>query len=173
MQNVTPLPIYLRNELVRRGESKKDFARRNGISLSNLYLVLEGADNVRRETFEKIATGLGITPAELAAVTEGGGPSLSPDETETVVLYRQLPSERREWFRDLLRASAVPPTRLTTNRGRLDTTKRQQPGVGQSGNNQGEGPKRPRKGTLPRHYPSTRVPLLGAFGRLLSPAVAL
>jgi transcriptional regulator with XRE-family HTH domain len=176
---VPALANFLNAERHRRGWSKKDFARAVepfDISQSTAYLILSGSDNVRRDTLEALAYALGMTPAEMAVAMYDSG-HLAAHQVAASTAIEQMPPEKRpiaiEMLWGLTAQTGVPPAQLSSNRGRLDTTNRQQPGVGQSGNNQGEGPKRPRKGSVPRHYPSTRVPFLGAFGRLLTPAPAL
>lgn len=106
------LQNFLRDELPRRGWSMKDFASHARLSLSNAYLIVrDGEDNVRSDTFENIATALGMTPAELYVAIGKGRLDDDPERVPVLAAVRQIAKEHLDAVDRIVRAFVVvPPT---------------------------------------------------------------
>jgi transcriptional regulator with XRE-family HTH domain len=100
----TPLAQFIFDRIRERGETPEEFAARIGINASGLYKLLRGAyAEPRQATLDKIATGLSMTPAELFVAIGKGKTDTSPEETEILALYREVPHEQRPAVRLMLR----------------------------------------------------------------------
>lgn len=89
------LQRYLKIEIDRRAWSVEEFSRRAGFSTTRGYQILGGKDNVQFNTFEAIATALGMTPADLATAIGKGSTETNADELNLVAHFRQVPAEQQ------------------------------------------------------------------------------
>lgn len=119
----TSLDQFVQQQLEAQGLTVKEFARRSGLGISHAYQVLRGERSKRpsAETFDAVARGLNMTPAEMAVAMGKGALEASPDETEWLALYRQLPTEHRPTVKQIVRNLAVQPTRQTPKRQAAET----------------------------------------------------
>src|SRR4051812_27820176 len=100
--------------------TKEQLAERSGLGRSTIYSYASGTrTDLQASTLRKLAEGLDMTPAELVAEVNGipANKDLSPDEVETVTLYRRVPPSQRDTARQVLRALGVAPAQLSSNRG--------------------------------------------------------
>jgi transcriptional regulator with XRE-family HTH domain len=109
------LSAFARRQLAAQGLSVKEFARRADLGLSHAYQLIRGErPRPSAETFDAIARGLNMTPAEMAVAMGKGVVDLAPDEVEMLAIYRQVPPEEKPIIKRQLRGLAIPPT--TPNR---------------------------------------------------------
>lgn len=111
------LQQYLNAEIDRRGWSVREFARRAKISLSNAYLIVrDGEDNVRRDTFENIASALFMSPAELAVAIGKGAATDDPKRVLIHAALRQVPDDQLETVELMIRGLAIQPAQRAKGR---------------------------------------------------------
>lgn len=109
------LQKFIRDEIVRRQWTVPEFARRSGISPSLAYQIIDGRDNVRRSTFESIASALGMTPAELATAIGSGDEPLTPREVQMVVAFRSLPEAEQSMLERFVQGLRLQRPRTGAN----------------------------------------------------------
>lgn len=109
----------LQRLLDERGETAQHFAERNDLNGSGIYQIIRGERQyVTDRTLDKIATGLNMSRAELAAAMDGGHSELAADEIELLASYRSMPAEKRPTVKEIINALAVQPTQRPANRRR-------------------------------------------------------
>jgi transcriptional regulator with XRE-family HTH domain len=113
---VPALQNFFRDERQRRSWSIRDASTHCRMSLSRVYGLENGDDNVEFETFENIASAFGMTPAELAVAIGKGRPDDDPDEARLLAAYRQMPQEHRPTVIQMLHSLAVQPLRPPAKR---------------------------------------------------------
>jgi transcriptional regulator with XRE-family HTH domain len=122
------LDRFAQQQLDAQGLTVKEFARRSGLGLSHAYQILRGErTRPSAETFDAVARGLNMTPAEMAVAMGKGTESDDPEEVEWLALVRQLAPEKKPAARDYLRfmaAQGVEPSHTAKGRG-AGTGKRQ------------------------------------------------
>ena len=115
------LAQFAQQQIDAQGLTVKEFARRSGLGVSHAYQILRGQrPNASAETVEAVARGLSMTPAEMLTAMGKGAGGLAPDEAEVLAIFRQVPQERRDVVRDLLRAMGVKPAARLTGANRRD-----------------------------------------------------
>ncbi len=124
---MSALQQFIAGELDRRRWTVPDFARRAEISTSLAYQILDGKDNVRRTTFDKIAAAFGMTPAQLASAIGLGG-ALSPEHASVIAIYESVPKEKRSVWLDIGSAFHIAsPRRSTTAKSPTYPTAKSRP----------------------------------------------
>ena len=97
---MSALQQFVSDELDRRKWSVPEFARRAEISTSLAYQIIDGKDNVRRNTFDKIASAFDLTPAQLADAIGRDG-ALSPEHASVIATYESIPKDKRSVWLDI------------------------------------------------------------------------
>ena len=116
------LAQFAQQQRLAQGLTVKEFARKAGLGISHAYQILGGErPRPSAETFDAVARGLSMTPAEMAVAMGRAAAGQDPDELETIAIYRQIDAEKRSAAKDMLRGLAVQPIRPPR------TSKRQQP----------------------------------------------
>lgn len=104
MATRTALAQYLLDRLNERMETPDEFAKRIGINSSGFYKLLRGEyAEPRQATLDKIASGIGMTPAELLVAVRGGSSELSTDEIELLADYRQVEPSQKPTVKQIIR----------------------------------------------------------------------
>jgi transcriptional regulator with XRE-family HTH domain len=99
-----PRAQYILDRLNERLETPDEFARRVGINSSGFYKLLRGEyAEPRQATLDKIASGIGMTPAELLVAVRGGSSELSTDELELLADYRQVEPNQKPTVKQIIR----------------------------------------------------------------------
>jgi len=107
---VSALGSYLEDELHRRDLSPEDFGRRSGLGTSHVYQIIRGQKtNVRQSTIDRIAEGLGMTPAELMVAIGKGAADDSPKRASLHALLRLVPDEDLSTIERVVRPFVVLP----------------------------------------------------------------
>lgn len=115
------LALFLRRQLEERGETAEQFGKRIGLNSSGIYQILrEQRQYVQDRTLDKIAEGLGMTPAEMAVAIGKGTPQDDPEESEVLALWRQLHPDRKPAAREILQGWAVQPINRGPDNRRRD-----------------------------------------------------
>lgn len=89
----TALAAYIRGIMQEQGISEAELSRRSGLALSTIYGYLDGrmrGDRPRRETFDKLAKGLGVDVSDLYAMADRADAS---GERRIIGYYRQLSTD--------------------------------------------------------------------------------
>ena len=107
---MSALGSYLEDELHRRDLSPEDFGRRSGLGTSHVYQIIRGQKtNVRQSTIDRIAEGLGMTPAELMVAIGKGAADDSPKRASLHALLRLVPDEDLSTIERVVRPFVVSP----------------------------------------------------------------
>ena|SRR5580765_6071627 len=142
---------FARQQIDAQGLSVKEFAARSGLGLSHAYQILDGKrPRASSQTFEAVARGLSMTPAEMLVAMGKGTGSLDADETEMLALFRQVPLAQRLTLKQIVRSlgemARIPPV-SDPPKGRISAPDRPQKG-------ESSRPKRPLSDCKPAFLPA-------------------
>lgn len=110
-RRVTSIGPYLQSELIRRGLSPDELARRSGLGTSHIYQIIRSEKRPRQDTLDKIAVGLGMTTGDLLRAVEAQS---EDDPIEQAI--RQRTAEMREAVRGTPRSMWATIIRKTFDR---------------------------------------------------------